>query len=108
MKDCLSTDDLYFLSLVMSGAVELEKIEVDKSDRGVGILYVPARRALARNLMLLSDLRREVVRQVEQLEEALQKPLLPSRMEQKCSVQFFLTTPGGAVFFYQHNSKILL
>ena len=30
--------------------------------------------------------------------EALQKPLLPSRMEQKCSVQFFLTTPGGAVF----------
>lgn len=40
--------------------------------------------------------------------EALQKPLLPSRMEQKCSVQFFLTTPGGAVFFYQHNSKILL
>ena len=31
--------------------------------------------------------------------EALQKPLLPSRMEQKCSVQFFLTTPGGAVFF---------
>ena len=28
-------------------------------------------------------------------------------MEQKCSVQFFLTTPGGAVF-YQHNSKILL
>ena len=39
--------------------------------------------------------------------EALQKPLLPSRMEQKCSVQFFLTTPGGAVF-YQHNSKILL
>lgn len=68
MKDCLSTDDLYFLSLVMSGAVELEKIEVDKSDRGVGILYAPARRALARNLMLLSDLRREVARQVEQLE----------------------------------------
>ena len=33
------------------------------------------------------------------LKEALQKPLLPSRMEQKCSVQFFLTTPGGAVFF---------
>ena len=32
------------------------------------------------------------------LTEALQKPLLPSRMEQKCSVQFFLTTPGGAVF----------
>ena len=24
--------------------------------------------------------------------EALQKPLLPSRMEQKCSVRFFLTT----------------
>lgn len=39
--------------------------------------------------------------------EALQKPLLPSRMEQKCFVRFFLTTPEGAVF-YQHNSKILL
>lgn len=26
------------------------------------------------------------------LREALQKPLLPSRMEQKCSVRFFLTT----------------
>ena len=26
------------------------------------------------------------------IEEALQKPLLPSRMEQKCSVRFFLTT----------------
>ena len=36
---------------------------------------------------------------VSPLKEALQKPLLPSRMEQKCSVQFFLTTPGGAVFF---------
>lgn len=35
---------------------------------------------------------------IEKLREALQKPLLPSRMEQKCSVQFFLTTPGGAVF----------
>ena len=35
----------------------------------------------------------------KKLKEALQKPLLPSRMEQKCSVQFFLTTPGGAVFF---------
>lgn len=56
------------MSLVMGGAVELEKIKVDKSDRGVGILYVPARRALARNLMLLSDLRHEVARQVEQLE----------------------------------------
>lgn len=34
----------------------------------------------------------------KEVREALQKPLLPSRMEQKCSVQFFLTTPGGAVF----------
>ena len=30
--------------------------------------------------------------------EALQKPPLPSRMEQKCSVRLFLTTPGCAVF----------
>ena len=32
------------------------------------------------------------------LEEALQKPPLPSRMEQKCSVRLFLTTPECAVF----------
>lgn len=81
MKDCLSTEDLYFLSLVMGGAVELEKIEVDKSNRGVGILYVPVRRALARNLMLLSDLRREVARQVEQLESG-QDPLAQIDAEQ--------------------------
>ena len=31
--------------------------------------------------------------------EALQKPPLPSRMEQKCSVRLFLTTPECAVFF---------
>ena len=30
--------------------------------------------------------------------EALQKPLLPSRMEQNCFVRFFLTTLEGAVF----------
>ena len=33
------------------------------------------------------------------LKEALQKPPLPSRMEQKCSVRLFLTTPECAVFF---------
>ena len=30
--------------------------------------------------------------------EALQKTPLPSRMEQKCSVRLFLTTPECAVF----------
>ena len=35
----------------------------------------------------------------EVLKEALQKPLLPSRMEQNCFVRFFLTTLEGAVFF---------
>ena len=34
-----------------------------------------------------------------QTKEALQKPPLPSRMEQKCSVRLFLTTPECAVFF---------
>ena len=33
------------------------------------------------------------------IKEALQKNLLPSRMEQKCFVQVFLTTPEGTVFF---------
>ena len=33
------------------------------------------------------------------IKEALQKPPLPSRMEQKCSVRLFLTTPECAVFF---------
>ena len=33
-----------------------------------------------------------------ELKEALQKPPLPSRMEQKCSVRLFLTTPECAVF----------
>ena len=36
---------------------------------------------------------------IEALEEALQKLPLPSRMEQKCSVRLFLTTPECAVFF---------
>ena len=35
---------------------------------------------------------------VSRLKEALQKPPLPSRMEQKCSVRLFLTTPECAVF----------
>ena len=39
-----------------------------------------------------------VTDQTEEIREALQKPLLPSRMEQKCFVRFFLTTPEGAVF----------
>ena len=43
-------------------------------------------------------------RALERFREALQKPLLPSRMEQKCSVQFFLTTPGGAVFLVHLGS----
>ena len=33
-----------------------------------------------------------------ELKEALQKTPLPSRMEQKCSVRLFLTTPECAVF----------
>ena len=81
MKDRLSTEDLYFLSLVMSGAIELEKVPLEKSERGVGILYVPARRALARNLMLLSDLRHEIERQTKQLESG-QDPLSQINAEQ--------------------------
>ena len=34
----------------------------------------------------------------DKFREALQKPLLPSRMEQKCSVRFFLTTAKNGVF----------
>lgn len=70
----LSKSDLYFLSLVLSGAVKLEPIEVTAGDRGVGIIYVPGQRAIARNLMLLDELRREVERQTEQLSHA-QDPL---------------------------------
>lgn len=36
--------------------------------------------------------------EANQSKEALQKPPLPSRMEQKCSVRLFLTTPECAVF----------
>ena len=32
------------------------------------------------------------------LEEALQKPLFPSRIEQNCSVRFFFTTSKNGVF----------
>ena len=35
----------------------------------------------------------------KRVKEALQKPPLPSRMEQNCSVRLFLTTPECAVFF---------
>ena len=34
----------------------------------------------------------------KRVKEALQKPPLPSRMEQNCSVRLFLTTPECAVF----------
>ena len=37
-------------------------------------------------------------KKAEAIKEALQKPPLPSRMEQKCSVRLFLTTPECAVF----------
>lgn len=70
----LSKADLYFLSLVLSGAVKLESVEVTAGDRGVGIIYLPGREAIARNLMLLDDLRREVARQTEQLSRG-QDPL---------------------------------
>ena len=36
---------------------------------------------------------------ISDVKEALQKLPLPSRMEQKCSVRLFLTTPECAVFF---------
>ncbi len=38
--------------------------------------------------------------------EALQKPPLPSRMEQKCSVRLFLTTPECAVFFGSSRKSV--
>ena len=50
-------------------------------DRGVS---APGRRA---DLLLLDN-----------LEEALQKPLFPSRIEQNCSVRFFFTTSKNGVF----------
>ena len=37
-------------------------------------------------------------RKVINLEEALQKPLFPSRIEQNCSVRFFFTTSKNGVF----------
>ena len=70
----LSKADLYFLSLVLSGAVKLESVEVTTGERGVGIIYVPGQEAIARNLMLLDELRREVARQTEQLSRG-QNPL---------------------------------
>lgn len=42
---------------------------------------------------------RLVIQHMTRTGEALQKPPLPSRMEQKCSVRLFLTTPECAVFF---------
>ena len=41
-------------------------------------------------------------------EEALQKNLFPSRIEQNCSVRFFFTTSKNGVFFCHQNSIILL
>lgn len=68
-KLSLSKADLYFLALVSSGAVTLEKIEPENtSERGVGILYVPEQRAIARNLMLLEDLYLTVCSQTKMLE----------------------------------------
>lgn len=68
-KQSLSKADLYFLALVNSGAVKLENIEPEnKSNRGVGLLYIPEQRSIARNLMLLEDLYLIVRHQVELLE----------------------------------------
>ncbi len=74
VEKSLSKADLYFLSLVLSGAVKLEAVEVTTGERGVGIIYAPGQKAIARNLMLLDDLRREVARQTEQLSRG-QDPL---------------------------------
>lgn len=60
--------DLIFLSLVLSGAVKLEEVPVENGDRDVGIIYVPGREAIARNIILLDDLRREVYRQLDQID----------------------------------------
>lgn len=65
----LSKADLYFLALVSSGALTLEKIDPEyKSDRGVGIFHVPEQRAIARNLMTLNELYPIVRHHVELLE----------------------------------------
>ena len=65
----LSKADLYFLALVSSVALKLEKIDPEyKIDRGVGIFYVPEQRAIARNLRTLNELYPIVRHQVELLE----------------------------------------
>lgn len=44
------------------------------------------------------DLRTGFGEIVHKIEEALQKPLFPSRIEQNCSVRFFFTTSKNGVF----------
>lgn len=66
----LSKADLMFLALVSCGKIKLEDIGPEhKSDRGVGILYVPEQLAIARNLMLLEEVYSTVKRQVAEIEK---------------------------------------
>ena len=65
----LSKFDRYFLALVGSGAIPLERVEPEhKSEDGVGIYYVPEQRVIARNLRQLQELEPYVRRMVEQIE----------------------------------------
>lgn len=65
----LSKADLMFLALVSSGKIKLDDMGPEhKSDRGVGIAYVPELRAIAKNLMYLNEVYSAVKRQVEEIE----------------------------------------
>lgn len=63
----LSKADLYFLALVLSGAVKLDPVEVTKGEDDIGIIYVPGQLTIARNLKLLDELHDEVRSQTEKL-----------------------------------------
>lgn len=65
----LSKTDLYFLSLVLSGALELEKIEPEyRSKDGTQLFYVPERLAIARNLKTLEEFHMAVAHLVALIE----------------------------------------
>lgn len=68
-KETLSKFELYFLALVCSGAVPLEKVEPEyKTAEGGDLYYVPERRVIAKNLRQLQELELVIRPMVHQIE----------------------------------------
>jgi hypothetical protein len=79
------------LVLVLQELQRLLALILHEDEFGAGDVEEPGNVVRISNVVLLTNI-------AQCLEEALQKPLFPSRIEQNCSVRFFFTTSKNGVF----------